>query len=207
MRFPLIRVACGVLICGTAAMASAETIVDTWASANVPAAPVLKPVAVDPKTTALLMLDFVPPTCGSRPRCVASLPAMKKLLATARSHGMLVVHSVTPTTKPEDILNDVAPHAGEPVVASSVDKFRNTELEKILKDKGVQSVIVNGTAAHGAVLYTASAAALRGMNVILPVDGVSASDTYTEQYVAWHMTNAPGVGAKTTLSKTELLKF
>lgn len=207
MKRNLITAAAGIIVMALGLPATAADIVDEWASVKVPAAPTLKEVQVDPKTTALLMLDFVPPTCGARPRCMASLPAMKKLLEEARARGMLVVHSVTPTTRPEDILKDVAPRAGEPVVASSVDKFRNTDLEKILKDKGIQSVIVNGTSANGAVLYTASASALRGMNVILPVDGVSAADTYTEQYVAWHMTNAPGVGAKTTLTKTEHLKF
>ncbi len=45
------------------------------------------------------------------------------------------------------------------------------------------------------------------MKVILPVDGVSAHDTYTEQYVAWHMTNAPAVAPNTTLTKISLLKF
>jgi nicotinamidase-related amidase len=189
------------------ALSGAQTIVDEWPNVKAPPAPALKPVTVDPKTTALLMLDFVPPTCGARPRCMASLPAMKKLLEQARASGMPVAHSVTGTTKAEDILKDVAPQAGEPVVQASVDKFRNTELEKFLKDKGVQTVIVTGTAAHGAVLATATAAVLRGMKVILPVDGVTASDTFTEQYVAWHMANAPAVGPNTTLTKFELLKF
>ena len=53
----------------------------------------------------------------------------------------------------------------------------------------------------------ATAAVLRGMKVILPVDGVTASDTFTEQYVAWHMTNAPVVGPNVTLTKFDLLKF
>jgi nicotinamidase-related amidase len=189
------------------ALTAAQTIVDEWPNVKAPPAPALKPVTVDPKTTALLMLDFVPPTCGTRPRCMASLPTMKKLLEQARASGMPVAHSVTGTTKAEDILKDVAPQAGEPVVQASVDKFRNTELEKFLKDKGVQTVIVTGTAAHGAVLNTATGAVLRGMKVILPVDGVTASDTFTEQYVAWHMVNAPAVGPNTTLTKTELLKF
>src|SRR5512145_1506814 len=136
------------------ALSNAQTIVDEWPNVKAPPAPVLKDVTVDPKTTALLMLDFVPPTCGARPRCLASLPALNKMLETARSKGMLVVHSVTATTKAEEILKDVAPRAGEPIVASSIDKFRNTELEKILKDKGIQTVIVTGTAAHGAVLNT-----------------------------------------------------
>jgi hypothetical protein len=47
------------LVAGAFALpAQAANIVDEWASAKA-AAPALKPVAVDPKTTALLMLDFV----------------------------------------------------------------------------------------------------------------------------------------------------
>ena len=206
MKSPLSHLAAA-LAALVPALSSAQTIVDEWPNVKAPAAPTLKPVSVDPKTTALLMLDFVPPTCGARPRCMASLPAMTKLLEQARTHGMTVAHSVTGTTKAEDILKDVAPRAGEPVVQSSIDKFRNTDLEKFLKDKGIQTVIVTGTSANGAVLNTATAAALRGMKVVLPVDGISASDTYTEQYVAWHMVNAPAVAPNTTLTKVDLLKF
>ena len=110
-------------------------------------------------------------------------------------------------TKAADILPDLAPKGDEPVVSSGVDKFRNTELEKILKDKGIQHVIAIGTAAHGAVMYTASGAVLRGMKVILPVDGMSANDPFPEQYVAWHMVNAPVIGPNVTLTKFDLLKF
>ena len=51
-------------------------------------------------------------------------------------------------------------------------------------------MIVTGTAAHGAVLNTAAAAALLGFKVILPVDAMSA-DPYAEQYTAWHLANGP----------------
>jgi nicotinamidase-related amidase len=207
MKSLLCRVVCSGLLAVAPTLGSAQTIVDEWNNVKAPPAPVLKDVTVDPKTTALLMLDFVPPTCGARPRCVASLPALSKLLDQARSKGMLVVHSVTATTKAEEILKDVAPRAGEPVVSASIDKFRNTELEKILKDKGIQTVIVTGTAAHGAVLNTVAGAVQRGMKVILPVDGMSSSETYSEQYVTWHMANAPAVGPNTTLTKIGLLKF
>lgn len=44
---------------------------------------------------------------------------------------------------------------------------KDTGLEKMLKDKGITAVVAVGTAAHGAVLYTASEAALRGFNVIV----------------------------------------
>jgi nicotinamidase-related amidase len=83
----------------------------------------------------------------------------------------------------------------------------NTDLEKILRTGGTQTVIAMGTAAHGAVLYTASAAALRGMKVIVPVDGMSANTLYPEQYTAWHLVNAPVVSTNVTLTKLDLIKF
>jgi nicotinamidase-related amidase len=206
VKSPLLHVAAA-LAALVPALAGAQTIVDEWANVKAPAAPVLKPVTVDPKTTALLMLDFVAPNCNPRPRCVASVPAAKKLLTEARSRGMTVVHATTSATKASDILPDLAPRADEPVVSSGVDKFRNTELEKILKDKGIQHVIAIGTAAHGAVMYTASGAVLRGMKAIVPVDGMSANDAYPEQYVAWHLANAPVIGPNVTLTKFALLQF
>lgn len=190
-----------------AATASAQTIVDEWASVKIPPAPQLKPVTVDSKTTALLMLDFMNQNCGARPRCVASLPAVKKLLDEARAKGVLVVYATVPGGKIADTRPEVAPTGNEPVVSSGPDKFLNTDLEKILKDKGIQSVITVGTAAHGAVLNTASVAALRGLKVIVPVDGKSAESAYAEQYTAWHLANAPVVSRNVTLTKLDMVKF
>ena len=109
--------------------------------------------------------------------------------------------------KTADIATELTPAANEPVVSSGVDKFMNTDLEKILKEKGVTTVIVVGTAAHGAVLYTASGAAMRGMKVIVPVDGVSAEATYMEQYVAWHLVNVPVISPAMTLTTIDNVKF
>jgi nicotinamidase-related amidase len=187
--------------------ASAQTIVDEWATVKAPPAPELKPANLDPKTTALLMLDFVAPNCTQRPRCMASIPAVKKLLGEARAKGMLIVYATGATGKRADTVAELAPTDNDPVVSTGVDKFVNTDLEKILKAGGTQTVIAMGTAAHGAVLYTASAASLRGMKVILPVDGMSAEGPYAEQYTAWHLANAPLVSRNVTLTKLDLIKF
>lgn len=184
----------------------AQTIVDEWAGVKAPPAPELKPVTVDTKTTALLMLDFMKHNCGKRPRCLASLPAVKSFLDKARAKGMLVVYATTPGRGVSETLKEVAPVGNEPVVTSGPDKFRGTDLEKILKEKGIKSVIAIGTAAHGAVLYTASGAGLRGMKVIVPVDGVSSS-AYTEQYTAWHLANAPVFSRNVTLTKFDMVNF
>lgn len=186
-----------------------NTIIDEWSSVKVPAPPELKTVSPDIKTTALLILDILSTSCNQerRPRCVVSVPKIESLLARARSKGMTVVHSHTTSGKPEDIRKEVAPLAGEPIVKSGVDKFYNTDLEKILKDKGIKTVIVTGTVAQGAVLSTATGAALRGFKVIIPVDGMSAEDPYGEQYTTWHMINAPGSRQQTTLTSMDKINF
>jgi nicotinamidase-related amidase len=92
-------------------------------------------------------------------------------------------------------------------VQAGVDKFLNTNLEKILKDKNITTVIVVGTAANGAVLYTGSSAASRGMNVIVPVDGMSAVDPYAEYSTVFTFMAAPLVSAKSTLTRSTMIKF
>lgn len=199
----------GIASCIVVQPARAQTIVDEWASVQVPPPPVLKPVTVDPKTTALLMLDFNYQTCKQRrPRCDASIPKVKTLLTAARAAGVQVAYSLGGGSKSSaDIAPELAATAGEPVVSSGVDKFVNTDLEKILKDKGITTVIVVGTAANGALLYTASGAVMRGFKVIIPVDGVSADNTYAEQFVAWQLANAPVISPSMTLTTIDNVKF
>ena len=190
-----------------AAPAKAQSIIDEWATVKPPAAPALKPVTVDPKTTALLMLDFMNQNCGKRARCIASIPAMEKLLGEARAARVTVVYSLIHDSTTADVIKDVAPNVDEPSVMSGPDKFLDTELEKILKDKGIKTVIVTGTAANGAVLFTAAGAALRGMNVIVPIDGMSALDPYAELTAAYTLANAPLISSKTTLTTIDMIKF
>ena len=209
MRWPylaLTTVLATFLVCP--APLQAQTIIDEWQNVKAPPAPELSSVTVDPNTTALLVLDFIDPNCTRRPRCLASIPAMKQLINAARAKGVTVVYSLAGQATAADILKDIAPAAGEVVIKSSVDKFSGTDLERFLKEKGIRSVIVTGTAAHGAVLYTGSAAAMKGMNVIVPVDGMSSEDLFYEQATAWLLAKGTGgIGPKVTLTKIDLLKF
>jgi len=182
-------------------------VVDQWSSVPAPAAPALKPVTVDPKTTALLMLDFMPGNCGKNERCLATLPAMKKLLERARAAKMPVVYTLIANTTAADVLQDVAPLPDEPSVLSGPDKFVRTDLEKILKDRNVNTVITVGTASNGAVLFTAAGAVFRGMNVVVPVDGMSARDPYAELSTVFTFTSAPQVSVKSTLTRSDMIKF
>lgn len=183
-----------------------QTIIDKWDAVTIPPAPELESVTVDPKTTALLILDIENSICKS-PRCIASIPNIYKLLTKTRKNNMPVIYSLIPTGDPSDITSQIAPRPDEPIVKSNVDKFYKTNLEEILQEKGIKTIIITGYAANGAVLHTATGAAIRGYNVIIPVDCVSANNPYAEQYTAWHMLNSPGTKNRVILTKVNLIDF
>lgn len=204
-----------VLVIAAPASTRADDVVAEWASVKAPSAPELKEVVLDPKTTAVLVMDFIKQTCSPRPRCIASLPKVRNLLAAARAKGVMLIYTLAafPGVTIADTLPEVAPKGNEAVVVSFLDKFilgdKDTGLQQMLKDKGITTVIAIGTAANGAVLYTGSAAAGRGFNVIVPVDGMSGDgdNTYIEQYVAYNLVNAPVIKSKITLTRIDMIKF
>ena len=211
MKLVLIAALAAVVLTGVAAVpAHAGNIIDEWAQVKAPPPPELKAVTVDAKTDALFIIDMVSETCNAkaRPRCVDTIPAIQKLLDEARAKGMKVIYALGVSGK--EILPVLAPKDGEPIVKSGADKFVDTELDKILRDKGVTGLITVGTLAYGGVLHTATQAAFRGFKVVVPVDGMSSPNEttlYTEQYTAWHLAHAPGLAGKLTLTKIDMIKF
>ena len=110
---------CGAVLLAAAASfagppAGANDIITEWSSVKLPPPPQLKPVTVDPKTTALLVLDLMKANCGARPRCVPIVPNVKKLIDAARAHGMMVVYNLTGASKPEDMVDpSIQPKPGD----------------------------------------------------------------------------------------------
>ena len=199
------------LVAGPCAGVQAQTLIEEWATAKLPAPPELKPATLIAKETAVLVMDFTNQTCSSarRPRCAASVPKVLKLVSEARARGALIIYSVAvPGSVATDILKELTPKAGEPVLPPlGPDKFIGSDLEKTLKDKGIKTVVAMGTQAQTSVLHTAGAAALRGFKVIVPVDGMSADDVFPELYTAWHLANAARIGPQVTLTKLELIRI
>jgi nicotinamidase-related amidase len=186
-----------------AAPVDAADAVAEWNSIKAPAAPELKKVTASAKDTALIVMDMQTNSCNAerRPRCLETVAPVADLLKRARAKGMLVIHTITTSGTREMLLKELAPEASEPHVQAGVDKFFKTNLEEQLKAKGITNVILVGTAAEGAVLGTATGAALRGMKVIVPVDGMSSADAYAEQYTAVYLTKSPGTATAATLTR------
>jgi nicotinamidase-related amidase len=207
MRAALLSVA--FFVCGPA---YARTLIDEWATAKLPAAPQLKPVKIDnAKEVALLVMDFTKQTCTKerRPRCAAQVAEVAKLVATARTNGALVIFSVAvPNSTAADLLPDLPAAAGELVLPPlGPDKFIGSDLEKTLKDRGIRKIIAMGTQAQTSVLHTGGSAALRGFDVIVPVDAMSSDDVFPEAYTAWHLSTAARIAPKTTLTRLGLISW
>ena len=192
-------------------MAHAETVIEAWADVKLPPAPALKPVTLVANETAVLAMDFTTQTCTPqrRLRCANQVPQIAKLIAEARRRGVFIVYSVAlPGSTAADILTEVTPAAGEPVLPPlGPDKFVNSDLDRMLKERGIKAVIAIGTQAHTSVLHTGAAAALRGYKVIVPVDGMSGDDPWPEAYTAWHLANAARIASQVTLTRLDMIGF
>jgi nicotinamidase-related amidase len=189
----------------------ANDITKEWDSVKPPPVPEVKPATVDPKTTALLALDFMKTNCGVRPRCAATIPVANKLIEQARAHDMLVIYTlVGENPKPDGMADGIQkPREGEWIERGGADKFINSDIEQRLKAKGIKTVIVMGTSAQGAVVGTSNGAVQRGYQAVVPVDAMSAEDPYNEQYAAWHLYKGGPVylPKNVTLTRGEMIKF
>jgi nicotinamidase-related amidase len=189
--------------------ARAADVIAEWSTIQMPLAPTLKAVTVDPKTTALFLFDFMTENCGKRPRCVAAVPTLKAIHDRARSADMLVAYTLPGGGKIIDAA--IAPRPGEVVdqTHGGPDKFFGDDLDQRLKDHGIKTVILCGTSAQGVGLGTGAAAAQRGYSVIYPVDCLPSESAFREAYAAWHMAGGgPPVTTKwVTVTRTDMITF
>ncbi len=180
---------------------------------QLPDLPAPVPVALDPKTTAVLVLDVSDTSTKQVPACLESVPAVKRLIEAARAAGALVIFSLGRAAE-QKVYSELGPRDDDPVVRTSADKFFNTDLDKRLE--GRTAAVIVGTAANGAVLYTAFGACARGLLVVVPEDGISSRDPLATYVARYQLLNQPGFvnAANTplapkavTLSRSDLVTF
>ncbi len=171
------------------------------------------PVTLDPKTTAVLCLDISDASAKAVPACLESVPAVKRLLDAARSAGARVIFALGRAAE-QKVYPELGPNAGEPTVRSSADKFFKTDLEQHLS--GIVTAVIVGTAANGAVLYTAFGACARGLAVVVAEDGISSRDPFATFISRYQLLNQPGFAnaanaplapKAVTLSRSDLISF
>jgi nicotinamidase-related amidase len=181
-----------------------------------PASPDPVQVVLNPATTALLVFDIVDPICTRQPNCTGHMvPAIASLLARARKAGVTIAYGTRAPTMSK-WLPEVLPAPSDIKIESQAqDRFYNTDLDKLLKAKGVTTLILTGWKVSGSVTYTSVGATLRGYTVVVPVDAsLDATDFEIAvgrfQILHQHSSNAENEPLKhgaSTLSRTDLITF
>lgn len=180
-----------------------------------PAIPAPATVTLEAKTTALVVLDVISPTCTARPACADSIPALQALIKKARDASVPVFYTTTATTNP--VMPQIAPAAGDvTIVPTNADKFNNPDFDAALKARKVTTLVLVGTRSNGAVLYTAFEANVRGYTVVIAIDGISGSIPFETTLTEWQLLNQPGfpnidnkplAEKLVTLSRGDLITF
>jgi nicotinamidase-related amidase len=183
---------------------------------QMPSPPAPVPVRLDPATTALLIFDIVDPICTRQPNCTGKMvPAIASLLARARKAGVTIAYGTRAPTMSK-WLPEVLPAPGDITIQSQAqDRFYGTDLDRMLKAKGITTLILTGWKVSGSVTYTSVGATLRGYTVVVPVDtSLDATDYEVAiglfQILHQHSSNAanePLKKAASTLSRTDLISF
>jgi len=141
------------------------------------------------------------------------IPSIKKEIKKARSEGFPIiyicdthheqdrefekmnwpVHAIKGTAGSE-VIEDLGPKEEDIFIEKSTySAFYNTNLDKILKKLGIDTLRITGTVTHICILFTAAEGGIRGYDVEVPSSCVAGLDEYDEKFAFRLMENEFGV--------------
>ena len=204
------------LFCGAAQAQPAAQGGKPMMTLQMPATPVPARVTLDPKTTALMVLDYVEDICNSQPSCRGQmLPAMTPFMERVRKAGLTVAYG----TREQNMtkwLKEVAPAPSDiKVISTAQDRFYNTDLDKALKTKGIKTLIMVGWKVSGSVTYTSVGAMAHDYTVVIPMDTTSAGSDYETTIGFYNVLNSGNANLPNqplkpnavTLTRTDMITF
>ena len=204
------------LFCGSAQAQSAAQASKPMMTLQMPATPDPARVTLDPKTTALMVLDYVEDICNAQPSCKGQmLSAMTPFMARVRNAGLVVVYG----TREQNMthwLKEVAPAPNDfKIVSTAQDRFYNTDLDKVLKAKGIKTLIMVGWKISGSVTYTSVGAMAHDYTVVIPIDTTSAGSDYETTIGFYNVLNSGNANLPNqplkpnavTLTRTDMITF
>src|SRR5262245_8256963 len=183
---------------------------------QMPATPEPARVTLDPKTTALMVLDYVEDICNNQVSCKTKMrPAMTPFMERVRKAGLTVAYG-TRAPNQTKWLKEVAPTPGDIRVTNTAqDRFYGTDLDKELKAKGIKTLIMVGWKISGSVTYTSVGAMARDYTVVIPVDTTAAGSDYETTIGFYNVLNSgnanlpnqPLKPSAVTLTRTDMITF
>ena len=166
-----------------------------------PTLPEPKPITVDAKKTAVLVLDGSQRWSNPEQPCHRLVPGMAKFLGRVREAGVPIIYTISARSKgtPEgEVCSALSRRLSEPVIyPDGFDKFTNGELQSFLKLSDVDTLIITGYRSNVSVLNTATKATRElKYKVIIPMDGIVAKTEYEQEYTLFHFTVLPDQAAR-----------
>jgi hypothetical protein len=148
-----------------------------------PNRPEPKPVTLDSKSSAILVLDLNARCDDPKQVCSKIVAPVGEFLDKARAAAVPIIYSVSASAKGKPIGQIAAPlkyKEGEVIIyPDGFDKFVSGELQAWLKERGAKTLVVTGSSTNSAVLYTATTAArMYRYPVVIALDGVNANTRY-----------------------------
>ena len=160
-----------------------------------------KPITVDVRKTALLVLDGSQRWSDPKQPCHTLVPGMVTFLERARKAGIPVIYSISAQSKGKpqgEVCSALGRRPSEPVIyPDGFDKFTSGELQNYLKLYDVDTLIITGYRSNISVLNTATKATRElKYKVIIPIDGMAAKTEYEQEYTLFHFTVLPSQAAR-----------
>jgi nicotinamidase-related amidase len=163
---------------------------------SVPEYKILPKVFLDPRITALIVVDmqvdFVSPKGRLFvPEAPKTIPAIRSLIAKARKVRIPVIFtqdwhraddpefSIWPAhavegTRGAQVVPELKPMAKDYSIRKrTYDAFFSTDLDLLLRQKSILNLVISGTVSNICVLHTAGSACLRGYEIIIAADAIS----------------------------------
>ena len=137
--------------------------------------------SLDGNKTALIIIDVQNFYWSNEthPEYIANL---QRILEDARSRKLYVIHvkhvwGDNPEDKLFDIREEIIPLADEPIVIKRTPgSFYQTNLEELLKSRGIENILITGMQTHLCCDTTTREASARGYQTIVIKEGVRTFD-------------------------------
>ena len=132
------------------------------------------------------------------PSAVSIVPTISKLISAYSKRGIPVIFTrhlntdadagmmsvwwrdlIRPESSASEIISELDSSSGTVVEKSQYDAFYGTDLEGILREKGIEQVVISGVMTHLCCEATARSAFVRGFEVFFTIDGTA---TYNETF-------------------------
>jgi nicotinamidase-related amidase len=161
-------------------------------------------VSLPARTTAVMIADMLVDFVDSRGKLFVkdagkTVAPIRSLITKARTARATVIY-IQDWHRPDDpefsiwgphavqesagveVIPEISPSPGDFIVRKrTYDPFFATDLDLLLRQKGIEHLVITGTVANICVLHAAGSASLRGYDVIVPVDAISALNSFDLQ--------------------------